>query len=49
MAVLGGWSGRDGAGVGAIFGAMGGFILLIFLEDRPAFYEWVTIYDEAAA
>ena len=49
MAVLGGWSGRDGAGVGALFGAVGGFILLIFLEDRPAFYEWVTIYDEAAA
>jgi hypothetical protein len=32
-----------------LVGALGGVSVLIFLEDRPAFYEWVPIYDEAAA
>ena len=50
VAALGAWSVRDGAGVGALFGGLvAGFSSLIFLQDRPAFYEWVTIYDEAAA
>jgi hypothetical protein len=50
IAAIGAWSVRDGAGIGALFGGLvAGFSSLIFLEDRPAFYEWVTIYDEAAA
>ena len=49
LAVLGGWSGVDGAGAGALVGAVGGFILLILLDDWSAFYEWVAMYDEAAA
>ena len=50
IAALGTWSVRIGAGIGALFGGLvAGFSSLIFLEDRPAFYEWVIIYDEAAA